>query len=336
MPTWWLGYGPDVGLFLGGGATRTGYEFRKYPAGAVLRLRAGWAFDAQRPRVDLDITLHHEDSRIRTGLYARASGIEVVRYTGLGNETELTQPDEYYRVRQIQYLFVPAVVFPLGRHAEIGLGPSLEFIKTRSDSGRIIEATQPYGSDGFGQVGGVARLEWDTRDAAAYPTRGLMFRVDGRIYPAVWDADSAYGSVEGALSGYLTARIPLRPTLAVRVGGQRVWGGFPFFQAAFIGDAATARLGRQHRYGGDASLFGNAELRLRLTRFFVILPGELGVFGLADAGRVFLEGESSDVWHSAFGGGMWISILQPTTVLSLAIARSPERTAVYLGSGMAF
>jgi len=336
MPTWWLGYGPDVGVFLGAGVTRTGYGFRKYPAGSIVRFRAGWAFDPQRPRVDLDMTFHHENSRIRTGLYARASGIEVVRFTGLGNETALTQPDEYYRVRQIQYLLLPTIVFPLGAHGEIGLGPSIEYIKTRSDSGRIVAATQPYGIEGFGQVGGVARLQWDSRDEPAYPTRGVMLRVEGRVYPAVWDADSAYGSVEGAVSGYFTARIPLRPTLALRAGGKRAWGGFPFFQAAFLGDAASARLGRQNRYGGDASVFGNAELRLRLTRFFVILPGELGVFGLADAGRVFLEGESSDVWHSAFGGGMWISILRPSTVLSLAVARSTDRTAVYFGSGMAF
>jgi hypothetical protein len=148
--------------------------------------------------------------------------------------------------------------------------------------------------------------------------------------------DSTYGFVDGSVSGYVTAAMPLRPTLAVRAGGRKLWGPYPFFSSAFIGDAATVRLGRQHRYAGDASAYGTAELRLRLTRFFVILPGELGIFGLADAGRVFVAGESSDQWHTAFGGGVWMSLLQSTTVLSATIARSAERTGFYFGTGMAF
>jgi hypothetical protein len=337
LPTLWLGYGPDVGLFLGGGTLRTGFGFRKYPVASTVRFRAGYAFEAQRPRVDLDLTFHHENARVQTGVYARASGIDVVRYHGLGNDVVLTATDDaYYRVRQIQYSLLPAVVLPLGPRLELGLGPLLEYVKTRSDSGRIIAATSPYGAGGFGQVGAAARLSLDTRDEASYPTKGFLLRVDGRVYPAVWDADSAYGFVDGAVSTYLTARIPLQPTLAVRAGGRQVWGGYPFFQAGFIGDATSARLGRQNRYGGDAAVYGNAELRLRLTRFFVILPGELGVFGLADAGRVFLEGETSDTWHTAFGGGVWMSLLRYRTMLSAAISRTSERTAFYLATGMAF
>lgn len=336
LPSLWLAYGPDVGFFLGGGAQYTIFGFRKYPFASSGRVRGGYAFEAQRPRIELDLTWHLENSHVRAGLFARASGIDVVRYNGLGNEVELTVADDaYYRVRQIQYTVIPVVFFPLGRHFEVGLGPLVEYVKTRTDTGRIIEDTQPYGTGGFGQVGGAVRLSLDTRDAVAYPTKGVMLRLDGRLYPAVWDADSLYGFVEGSASTYLTARIPLQPTLALRVGGRQNWGFYPFFRAAFIGDASSARLGRQHRYGGDASLYGNAELRLRLTRFFVVLPGELGIFGLADAGRVFVDGETSDRWHTAFGGGIWLSFLN-SAVLSAAIARSAERTGVYVGTGMAF
>ena len=35
------------------------------------------------------------------------------------------------------------------------------------------------------------------------------------------------------------------------------------------------------------------------------------MFGLADVGRVFLDGESSDRWHAACGGGIWLSWLEP-------------------------
>jgi hypothetical protein len=337
LPNLWLAYGPDVGLFFGGGAQYTSFGFRKYPFAATGRVRAGYAFEAQRPRIDLDLTFHQENTHVRAGLYARASGIDVVRYHGLGNDLELTETDDaYYRVRQIQYTVIPAITVPIGRHLELSLGPLLDYVKTRTDSGRIIEDTDPYGAGGFGQLGGAARLEVDTRDVPVYATKGIWLRVDGRIYPAAWGVDSLYGFVDGSVSTYLTARIPLQPTLALRAGGRQNFGQYPFFNAAFIGDASNARLGRQNRYGGDAAVYGNAELRLRLTSFFVLLPGDLGIFGLADAGRVYLEGETSDTWHTAYGGGLWLSFLQHTMFLSAAIAQTSERTGVYIGTGMAF
>jgi hypothetical protein len=336
LPVWWLSYGPDLGLTLGGGFSRTTYGFRKFPYASLVRFRAGFAFDAARPRADLDVEWRPENSRARVTFSARASGIEVVRFHGLGNETVLSQPDSFYRVRQIQIRAAPTLHFPLGRRAELMVGTLTEWIHTRADSGRIIAAGTPAGTGRYVQVGSRAGITLDTRDLATNATRGATLRLEGRLYPPVLDVDSLYGSVEGEATTYLTAPLPLRPTLALRAGGKYVWGGYPFFEAAFIGDARSARLGHQHRFGGDGALYGNAELRLRLTRFFVILPGELGVLGLADAGRVFLAGESSDTWHTAFGGGLWISLLGPGNVLSAALASSDERTALYLGLGMTY
>lgn len=332
----WLSYGPDLGLTLGGGASRTTYGFRKYPYSSLMRFRAGFAFEAARPRADLDILWHHENTRRRSALSARASGIEVVRFHGFGNETALTQPDAFYRVRQEQFRLAPAAYFALAPTVDLMVGAVGERIRTRADSGRIIAATTPYGTGTWLQGGARLAVEIDTRDRGSYPTRGVTLRVEGRVYPPVGDVDTTYGAVEGSATTYLTAPAPLKPTLALRVGGKVVLGPYPFFEAATIGDARTARLGHQHRFAGDAAAYGNVELRLRLSRFFFILPGELGVFGLADGGRVFLEGETSDTWHTAFGGGLWISVLGPDNVLSAALAASDDRTALYLGLGMTY
>jgi outer membrane protein assembly factor BamA len=314
----------------------TTYGLRKYPFASRHRFRSGFAFDAARPRAELESVWRHENSRRRTTLFARASGIELVRFHGLGNETVLTEPDAHYRVRQEQFRLAPALYLPIGARADLVLGVIGERIRTRADSGRIIAVTAPAGAGVHTQAAVRGGIELDTRDLEANPTRGYTFRLEGRLYPPVGDVDSVYGAVEAVATTYVTAAMPLRPTLALRAGGKTVWGPYPFFEAAFIGDARTARLGHQNRFGGDAALYGNVELRLRLTRFFVILPGELGAFGLADAGRVFLEGESSERWHSAFGGGVWISVLGPGNVVSAAIARSDERTALYLGLGTTF
>lgn len=102
---------------------------------------------------------------------------------------------------------------------------------------------------------------------------------------------------------YLTADIPMQPTLALRAGGQKLLGRHPFHEAASLGGAESLRGLLRQRYLGDASAYGNAELRLLLVRRDHALAPRFGVFGLADLGRVFLEGESSELWHTAVGGG---------------------------------
>ena len=103
-----------------------------------------------------------------------------------------------------------------------------------------------------------------------------------------------------------------------------------------MGGASTVRGLREDRFAGDAALYGNAELRARLGRFLVVLPGDFGVFGLADVGRVFLDGESSDVWHTGVGGGFWFAFLERAYTVSVAVARGDHRTALYLRSGFAY
>ncbi len=68
----------------------------------------------------------------------------------------------------------------------------------------------------------------------------------------------------------------------------------------------------------------------------LFVPGEFGVFGLGDVGRVYLDGESSDVWHAAGGGGVWLSFIERVNTISVAVARSEERTGVYVGAGFGF
>lgn len=100
--------------------------------------------------------------------------------------------------------------------------------------------------------------------------------------------------------------------------------------------ASAARGFLQDRFAGDAAVYGNVELRLFLTKFFLLLPGEFGVFGLGDAGRVFQSGEISDRWHGAIGGGLWFAFLSRATTVSVSWARSAESTRMYARAGFAF
>lgn len=160
------------------------------------------------------------------------------------------------------------------------------------------------------------------------------------MVPAAGDVTRTFGAVDGEAATYLSVgQGGFVPTLALRAGGRKVWGTYPFQEAAFLGGKTTVRLGRENRFAGDAAVFGNAELRLQLGEIFLLLPGHFGVFGLADAGRVFYAPDpvGADTWHTAVGGGVWISLLTRASTASLALARSDERRiGVYVGGGMAF
>jgi hypothetical protein len=75
-----------------------------------------------------------------------------------------------------------------------------------------------------------------------------------------------------------------------------------------------------------------------MSRLRIIFPGNIGLFALADIGRVFydLDPPGANTWHAAFGGGLWLSLLGDLNTMSVAIARSDERTGVYVRTGFHF
>ena len=333
----WLSSSPDVGFFLGVTASRFTYGFRKQPFANRTTFRGGWAMGASTFRAEFDGEFHRTNTRSHAKLLARASGIEIVRFHDFGNETPLEGTDAFYRVPQRQYLLAPAMVVPVGPVAMLSFGPTLKYAATDVDPLRAIAIFQPYGVDNFGQVGGQMELDFDTRDWPTAATKGVHALVGGAVYPAVWDVEETFGEVHAEVSTYLTASaFPLRPTLALRGAGKKVFGDFPFFEAAFVGGASTVRGLREQRYAGDAAVYGNAELRLVLGRIMLLLPANVGIFGLADAGRVFLEGESSSEIHTGFGGGLSLSFLTPANTVSFAFVRGEDRNGFYLRAGFAY
>ena len=76
--------------------------------------------------------------------------------------------------------------------------------------------------------------------------------------------------------------------------------------------------------------------RIRLARATIILPGDIGVLAIADVGRVFLDGQTSDKWHTAAGGGLWLSWLGGIGSFAISVVHSSERTTVYAGSGFSY
>jgi hypothetical protein len=341
----YFAYNSDLGLFLGTGLEKQLYGFRKHPFAASHTFRAGWAFKASTGRADYRGLFPRENSASSFGLAAYASGLETLRFYGLGNETASTGDDDFYKAKEAQYLLYPSYNWSLGKTANLTLGPVLRYSESRTGTGTFIQEAQPYGFGRFGQVAAHAAFVVDGRDNPQYPRRGVVFAVRGTLSPEAWDLEETFGAVGGNLNAYLSGGQWV--TLALRGGGRRVFGDYPFRDAAYLGGGGLAKVllqepgftlrgYRASRFGGDGSVYGNSDLRLRLGRITLIVPCQIGVFGLFDVGRVWLKGETSDTWHTSYGGGIWISLLNYRNTLSAYVAHSKEDNIVHVGGGFTF
>jgi hypothetical protein len=334
-PTAWLSAVPDVGVLIGLKVQKTAYGFRKYPYKYRHAIGAVYSTALKTGMAQYDGDFLRTNSRKRIQLLLRASDIELVRFYGYGNETTADRDEEFYRSGQRQYLFQPRFRFGV-EHVDWWIGPTVKFSHTRIDAARFLAISRPYGVADFGEVGLGTSLRWDVRNRPRAATSGAMLYAEGNYYPAVWSAQEQFGEAHGEARAFLTAPIPLQPTLALRAAGRQVWGMYPVNEAAFIGGPDTVRGLNIQRYAGDAAAWGNAELRLRLMEMNLLVPEEMGIFGLADGGRVWLKGEDSNKWHTGFGGGLWISFLKRENTVSVAAAHSEGRTVVYFNAGFAF
>ena len=332
----WLHYGSDIGVFFGLDPSLYAFGFRQNPYASKVKLRVGYATGVKAFRAELlgDFRFQNSTSRIFFGVIA--SGIEVVRFFGFGNETAFTAADSFYKVSQDQYSLSVGFGHGIARDLTFRIGPTVKYVTTDLGSPTLVALVHPYGADNFGLFGGQAAVEFDSRDSPTAARRGARVLVAGSVYPAAWDVQTTFGEVHALASTYLTANIPFRPTLALQAGGKKVWGNYPFFEAAFVGGSRTVQGLPDHRYIGDAAAWGNAQLRLDLGRYDVVLPGRWGLLGTADAGRVWVAGETSSTWHHGFGGGLWFAPLAAGNTVSMVVARSEGQTGFYLHAGFMF
>jgi outer membrane protein assembly factor BamA len=263
------------------------------------------------------------------------SELEVTSFYGFGNATP-DAPLEQAEVKQKQWQLYPAIALSLGARSDISFGPVIQYSTTADVPGRIISTQQPYGFGEFGQAGIRLGLFHDGRDAVKDPRRGVLLDLSGAVYPAVWDVESAFGSVAASAALYYTFHLPLRPILLIRGSGRKLFGDFPFHEAAFVGGRGSVRRLDRQRFAGDASIGGTAELQIPVARFALILPLDVGIYGYADAGKVFVDGESPGGWHKGAGFGAWVAIMNPATSIAFELGEQRGRSVVRVKTGLAF
>jgi hypothetical protein len=333
-PQVYPGFSTDLGFFLGVGLYSKGYGFRYIPYSDSHNILVGYATTAQSGILDYRGEFRKPNSTLFGTFSVRASGIEFLRFYGFGNETTADQSKDFYKIRQRMVSFFPALHYSFSPAFEIYGGLEFKYNAAKDDPDTYLGQLRPYGYANFAQVGFRLGFKWDTRNPLKASDPGFRLDVQGFVFPKAATVESTFSGVEGIAAAYISLAKPL--ILALSAGGKKLSGTIPYTEAAYIGGPNTVRGYDLNRFAGDASLYGRAELRLTLGKTIFIIPGEYGIFGLAEIGRVYVEGESSNKWHPAYGGGLFFSVLDLATVFSVAVAASEERTAIYVRAGYSF
>jgi Omp85 superfamily domain len=346
-PLFLLSYGTDNGALIGGALNTIGYGFRKDPWADKQSLRLVYSTSESSFRGTYLGQFRFENSPLRVGLAALGSGIEVSRFFGTGNTTTFEGQEDTYKLEQDRFEFEPALIYGPNPNLDLSLGLAVKYDKTEPRDNPVLNGQPFYGQGDFTQLAVSGRVRFDGTDHRALPRKGVFATATGRLYPALADVTDTFGEVHGDVRGYLSTPGERGLTFAGRAGGQKVFGTYPFFESAFIGGktpfsllepggGSSVRGLPAQRYAGDGSFYGGAEVYLPITKAFLLVPGQIGVMGFYDVGRVWVDGETSSRWHHGAGGGLFFTTPGRHSLISVQVATSEGNTAFYVRGGLVF
>ena len=327
-----MGVTPHIGVI------RYDYGFTQRPYASMVKLEAEYANKTRGMRVGISGDKRLESSPLHFTGVARMSDLEVVNFHGFGNAT----PDSgltsgYFAVQQRQWLANAAIGLALGPRIDISLGPVLQQSVTDSAPNTYLSASRPYGVGTFRQAGMQlgARYEWRDAPSDEVPSdQRILVELKGRYVPAALDVRSPFEEAAVAIGSSLS--LPFASILVVHMGGKKLYGDFPFSEAASIGSNGTVRSMDTQRYAGDASLYGTSELRIPVAQLKLLVPLRVGIVGVAEAGRVYDHGTSPGGWHPRTGEGIWFGHRDVSPVLTFLRTTEPGQSGVQVRLGLGF
>ena len=241
MPLVSFNFNPDDGIFLGAGMMFKKDGFRKEPFASQQSFTANYALATSS--YNLEYSGEFTDAIGKADFLFDASIKApnfVNNFFGLGNETVYNEDLEltFYRTRFQEILVKPSVNINLGPKANLNLGAHYRGIEIQQSTDRFINDFPNNGLSAGGlfdskeYLGGSIGLHFDTKTAEVVSKRGITFNStleyngglnDNSDNSAQWNTDLTFRWALGRFE---------RSSVATRVGYQKSFGDFEFFQAS--------------------------------------------------------------------------------------------------------
>lgn len=340
-------YNKDDGIFLGAGVLWEKQGFKKEPYAMKQSIKGNYAiksgaFNIKYHGLAVDVIQNFDlvwEGDVKAPDYA-------FNYFGGGNNstynTDIYEID-YYRARFSLYEAFTGLQSKVGESGSLTVGPNFQVYRFDQDDNQGKFITTP--ESGLDQVvldkakfysGLSAKLVFDRRDHKDLPTRGLYFEAQAKRMWGMNDYSQDFTRVDGELALYWSFRYPSRMVWATRFGVGKNWGNTEFFQGQTLGGLDNLRGYRRFRFNGDAVVYNNTEVRLRVFNLKTyLLPATVGLLAFNDVGRVWTEGEESDRWHNSFGAGVWLAPLN-MFVATFSVGFNDEEYLPFFSIGYQF
>lgn len=339
MPLATAAINADDGFLLGLGFKYTKNDgFRKLPYTSSQQLMLTHAFgtDAFRIKYNGEWIQAIGKADFTLQVYAQAPD-NTVNFFGLGNNTVLNkqQPNyrRYYRARFDTYQVDPALRWHTGESATISAGPSFQYYRLDPDDnvGRFISNSSLIGSYDSATVnkdkahlGFMVNFNSNQRIGGILPTGGYYINIALQGYKGLNNFSKDFMQIRPEFTFYQKLTHNGSVVLSDRIGGGVSIGKPAFYQSMFLGGQGNLLGYLQYRFAGKNMVYNNLQGRVKLFNIAsYIIPGQLGLSGFYDTGRVWADGEKSDKWHQGVGGGLYFSPAS-LTILQVLAGHSEE------------
>ena len=341
LPT--IGFNPDDGVKIGFSNTYTYNGFRQNPFTQQHTLKASYYFATSGFAASYSGEFANLFENWNLEVNSRFTSPNFsVNFFGFGNNTENSDDDlgmDFNRVRIESFEFAPSLVWRSQMDAKFRVGFSYESIEVEETENRFINTFyQQNGEETKNDFVGVhGEYTYENADNIGFPTMGMATSIQFGVKDNISKEGSNFGYVIPSLS-FAYKLIPNgRLVLATKWKGHfNIGNGYEFYQGATIGGVDGLRGFRNQRFNGKTAYYQNTDIRFSLHKMKTrVLPASLGMFAGYDYGRVWMPNDSSNRWHTSYGGGFFVN---GSDILSanIAIFNSTEGPRFTFGLGFAF
>jgi len=246
----------------------------------------------------------------------------VINFFGIGNDTEYDQDTDrdINRVKIEQWRFAPSLIHRKNEKSMFQIKPYIESMEVSYDENRLIGQVFDENNDVFDNqvyAGGELNYNYFSKDRVAFPSRGIELDLTAGYKTNIDNNDNRFAYVKPMLS----LNYPLHESgfaaLATKIGGEAILGdNYEFYHGAKLGggNMNSLRGYRNERFNGKYAFYQNIDLRSGITQFRTnFIPIRLGASLGFDYGRVWVDEDDSNDWHTNYGGSVFINAFKAFT-----------------------
>lgn len=343
------GYNIDDGFLLGAGVRWIKQGFRKQPYASAQQFMFRYAFSSGA----FSVRYGGEWVKVigKADLLFNVNALapdNTQNFFGLGNQTVLNKTGDFRRFYRTRFNIIdvsPMLRWSGKKAGTLSMGPAFQYyhLDIEENTGRFINNTSllhSYDSatiyDDKAHAGVKIIYNRDKRSHPLLPSFGSNINIQLQGFTGLNDYSRSFGQLTVQLAGYRSIGRRSTIVIANRIGAGLTVGKPAFYQSLFLGGQDNLLGFRQFRFGGEHMLYNNFEVRIKLTDLAsYVLPGQLGIVGFYDIGKVWQKGYNDKRWHQGAGGGLYFAPAQ-MFVFQLVVGGSREGWLPYFTAGFRF